>query len=84
LVVGIGYFGVMPTTISIAQRLLPHRTSLASALLMGGAWCLAAIGPPMAQWLMNHLGMTSAGLVIASMLLLSGLVTLAMPKHSAT
>lgn len=81
--VGIGYFGVMPTTVGIAQRLLPHRTSLASGLLMGGAWSLAAAGPPLAQFLMNNLGMHGAGLAIAAMLLASGLVTLLMPRGTA-
>ena len=43
-VAGFGYAGVMPITISMAQRLLPHRTSLASALMMGGAWSVGALG----------------------------------------
>ncbi len=44
MLAGVGYAGVMPTTIALAQRLLPHRTSLASGLMMGGAWEVAELG----------------------------------------
>jgi FSR family fosmidomycin resistance protein-like MFS transporter len=78
---GIGYAGVIPITISMAQRLLPHRTSLASGLMMGGAWSLAAAGPPVAQWLAEHAGLGNAFLAAAGLLLTT--VVLALPLTRA-
>lgn len=46
---GVGYGSTVPLTLSIAQRLLPHRTSLASGLLLGGAWGVGSVGAPAAQ-----------------------------------
>ena len=72
---GLGYAAVMPLTITMAQRLLPHRTSLASALMMGGAWTLAASGPPAAQWMIGSgwslevCFLVAAGLLLGSSLL---------------
>jgi len=69
---GVAYGGIMPITITLAQRLLPHRTSLASGLMMGGAWSVAGVGPWLAQWLMTQFGMTWACGVTASLLVVSG------------
>jgi MFS family permease len=46
---GVGFGAVIPVSISLAQRLLPHRTSLASGLMLGGAWMLAFVGPLFAE-----------------------------------
>lgn len=46
---GVGFGAVIPVSISLAQRLLPHRTSLASGLMLGGAWMLAFMGPIIAE-----------------------------------
>ncbi|MEX0876565.1 MAG: MFS transporter, partial [Phycisphaerales bacterium] len=46
---GVGFGAVIPVSISLAQRLLPHRTSLASGLMLGGAWMLAFVGPLLAE-----------------------------------
>ncbi len=71
---GVGYGAVVPMTISMAQRLIPHRTSLASGLMMGGAWAVAAVGSPIAQWMSDRFGLDRAFLVVAlSLVLASGL-----------
>jgi len=44
-----GYGATVPLSLSIAQRLLPHRTSLASALMLGGAWSIGSFGASFAQ-----------------------------------
>jgi FSR family fosmidomycin resistance protein-like MFS transporter len=80
LISGIGFGGVVPVSISLAQRLLPHRTSLASGIMMGGAWSLAALGPPMAEALTRTVGLRGAFLVTAGFLLASGLLSLALPR----
>jgi MFS family permease len=86
---GVGYAGVMPLTIAMAQRLLPHRTSLASGLMMGGAWSVAAIGPPLVQWILVTLeGQTGSAtsamawcfVLVAGLLALSGLLALALGR----
>ncbi|MFG0243378.1 MAG: MFS transporter [Phycisphaerales bacterium JB054] len=77
---GVGYAGVVPVTIALAQRLLPHRTALASGLMLGGAWGIAAIGPPIAQMLINALGLTPAFAITAALLAVAGLMSLALPS----
>jgi hypothetical protein len=69
---GIGYAAVLPLGISLAQRLLPHRTSLASGLMMGGAWSVAMFAPPAAQWSLSVLGLDRSFMVVACLLALSG------------
>jgi MFS family permease len=76
---GVAYAGVIPVTISLAQRLLPHRTGLASGLMMGGAWSLAAVGPPGAQWLYASFGIERAFLIVAALLVAGGLLGLLLP-----
>ncbi len=49
ILTGVGFGAVIPVSISLAQRLLPHRTSLASGLMLGGAWMLAFAGPLIAE-----------------------------------
>jgi MFS transporter, FSR family, fosmidomycin resistance protein len=73
---GVGYAGTAPLTIALAQRLLPHRTGLASGVMMGGAWGLAAVGPPLAQMLVKTIGLTPAFWVTAGVLASSGLLSL--------
>lgn len=72
LMAGLGFAGLMPTTISLAQRLLPHRAGLASGLMMGGAWGLAAMGPPAALGLVRAVGLQGAFLATACVLAVSG------------
>ena len=50
---GIGFGSLIPVSLSLGQRLLPHRTSLASGLLLGGAWGFAIIGPTLARLFHN-------------------------------
>lgn len=76
---GAGFAGVIPLTVAMAQRLLPHRTSLASSLMMGGAWAFAAAGPWLAQVLIDGVGLRGAFAASAGMLLAAGLISLALP-----
>lgn len=76
---GAGFAGTIPLTVAMAQRLLPHRTSLASSLMMGGAWAFAAAGPWVAQWLIGVVGLNGAFAASGGMLLAAGLVSLGLP-----
>jgi FSR family fosmidomycin resistance protein-like MFS transporter len=75
---GIAFAAMMPVSISVAQRLLPHRTSLASGLMMGGAWALAFLGPRAAEWCMSSAGLSLAATfaLTAALLVISSLVCL--------
>ncbi|MBS0190066.1 MAG: MFS transporter [Phycisphaerales bacterium] len=83
VLVGGAYAGTMPLSIAAAQRLLPHRTTLASGLMMGGAWSLAFIGPPVAQWIFQWTNgsLVAVGQVFAVVLFLSGLLIFLIPKR---
>ncbi len=75
---GLAFAAMVPVSISVAQRLLPHRTSLASGLMLGGAWALAFVGPRAAEWCMNSAGwsLTTTFAVTAVVLAMSSLVCL--------
>jgi MFS family permease len=75
---GIAFAAMVPVSISVAQRLLPHRTSLASGLMLGGAWALAFVGPRIAEWCLTTVGMslTMAFALTAVMLALSSAICL--------
>ncbi|MDY7109896.1 MAG: hypothetical protein SYC29_14790 [Planctomycetota bacterium] len=79
LAAGIGHAAVHPVTTSLAQRLLPHRTSLASSLTMGGAWALAMLAPPAAQWSLTTIGLGGTFFLAAALLAGSGTVALFLP-----
>ncbi len=83
LLSGGAFAGTMPLSIAAAQRLLPHRTTLASGLMMGGAWSLAFIGPPTAQWIytLTNGSLFTVGIVFGSLLFLSGLLILLIPRR---
>jgi MFS family permease len=64
LVTAFGAFSAMNGVVSVAEgnRLLPGQASGVSALLMGLAWCVGAVGPVSAGWLADPArGGTPAG-----------------------
>lgn len=80
VIAGLGYGGVVPTTLSLAQRLLPHRTSLASGLMLGGAWMFASVGPHLAQALLAWIGLRGAFAVVAILLVASAVMGWMIPR----
>lgn len=76
---GVGFGGLVPVTMAIAQRMLPHRTSLASGLMLGGAWCFAAAGPILAERLHHAMGLEWAFACTAGLLALAGLIAALLP-----
>lgn len=79
---GMAYAGLIPTTLSMAQRFLPHRTTMASALMLGGAWSVAALGPPIAQRLTASVGLEWSFAITGGMLAVSGLVSIVLPRDA--
>jgi MFS family permease len=76
---GIGFGSMVPITISLAQRMLPHRTSLASALMLGGAWMFAGIGALSAQRIEAAWSLGHAFQVVAIAMLLASLLSIFLP-----
>jgi len=72
VVAGFGFATLVPVTIALAQRLMPGRTSLASGLMMGGAWAVAMFGPALAETLITRYDIQTAFLVVACMMAGSG------------
>jgi FSR family fosmidomycin resistance protein-like MFS transporter len=83
LLAGIGFASMIPVTLSLAQRLLPHRTSLASGLMLGGAWTVAMSGPILAERSLDRFGLGPTFAFVAALLALSGLVALPLPRRTA-
>jgi MFS family permease len=83
IVAGFGFGSLVPVSLSLGQRLLPHRTSLASGMLLGGAWCVAFIGPQISRLI--HAGedanLEPAFLVAAGTIGLASLLSLALPDR---
>jgi len=84
-VAAVGYFGVIPISIALAQRLLPHATGAAGSLMMGIGWAISALGPVYAraieQWVGQATGdealaLRAAFFGVAGLILLSGLLSL--------
>jgi MFS family permease len=73
---GIGFASMVPVGMALSQRLLPHRTSLASSLMLGGAWAVAMVGPRLAAWGLDNFGVPWTFRAIALALVVSGLVML--------
>ncbi len=69
---GIGFASMVPVSVSLAQRLLPNNTSFASGLMLGGAWAIAMLGPPFAEFILTHFGMAWAYVAVAILLVLAG------------
>lgn len=79
IVAGMGFGAMVPVAISLAQRLLPHRTGLASSLMLGGAWMFAAVGPFFVDWAEGQFGLAGAFRLTAGVLVFSGLVVIGLP-----
>ncbi len=74
MLAGIGFASMVPVTVAVGQRLLPHRTSFASGLLLGGAWAIALVGPRVVEYIQSQLGLSDTFFWVAVALAVSGLV----------
>lgn len=78
---GTGFAMMIPVTITVAQRLLPNQTSLASGMMLGGAWTLALFAPRLAEYVIQQTSVLWAFIATAVTLAASGLVLLPVPEH---
>ena len=84
LLSGIGFASMIPVSISLAQRALPHRPNLASSLMMGGAWVVSMLGPRCAEFGVERWGLSPTFHLTAATLAISGIVCLVIrnPRES--
>ncbi len=75
-----GYASAAPLAISVAQRLMPGATGMASSLMMGGAWATSAAFPYAAQWAIARGGLEWGFYLMGGVLLLNALVSMMLPR----
>lgn len=78
---GVGFGSLIPVSISLAQRLLPHRTSLASGMMMGGAWMVAFLGPQFAGAMQTWFGLDRAFLATGLLLCSASILAFFLPSE---
>ena len=79
---GVGFASMTPVAISVGQRLMPYHTSLASGVMLGGAWAIGSVGPMVAEFIHNRFGLATALVVVGLLLSLSGVSALGLSPHS--
>ena len=79
---GIGFAAMTPITISVGQQMMPNHTRLASGMMLGGAWAVAAVGPRFSEWLIQQFGLQTAIITIGLMLVPAGLAVLGIRSNS--
>jgi FSR family fosmidomycin resistance protein-like MFS transporter len=80
ILAGLGYGSMVAPTIAMAQRLLPHRTGLASGLMMGGAWAVGAVLAPLANAGVDTLGLPWTFAAVGAICALSSLLAATLPR----
>ena len=79
ILAGFGFGSLVPVSIALAQRLLPHRTSLASGLMMGGAWTISFLGPQFAGMMQELVGLERAFWAVGGLLCAAGVLAWFLP-----
>jgi FSR family fosmidomycin resistance protein-like MFS transporter len=79
---GVGFASMTPVAISVGQRLMPRHTSLASGLMLGGAWAVASLGPRSAEFLIQCYGLKTGLISCGGVLALSGIAAMGLNQNS--
>ncbi len=74
----------LPVNVVMAQKLLPHRTSMVSALMMGFAWGMAGMAIPVVGALADQIGLGSALLIVVCLLPVGFALSLFLPKETSS
>jgi FSR family fosmidomycin resistance protein-like MFS transporter len=88
LFLGLGGFALLsaiPVNVAMAQELAPGRTSTVSALMMGAAWGVGALAPPLLDNLVPALGFRNVLALMSAVTLLTVLFAYLLPadRHQA-
>jgi FSR family fosmidomycin resistance protein-like MFS transporter len=89
----VGFFGTVPATIGLGQRLLPSHAGLVSSMLMGVGWMIGALSRPFSSALLGGIKLDEAGTLTAAdlnrafggfavLLALAGVLALLMPGRA--
>ncbi|MCA9297573.1 MAG: MFS transporter, partial [Phycisphaerales bacterium] len=81
ILAGAGFGGVIPISISMAQRLVPHHATLATGIVLGGGWVVAASGPALAGIGVAHVGLGTTFVLSGIALSFSGIVSWWLPRE---
>jgi len=85
LLLGLGGFALLsaiPVNVAMAQELAPGRTSTVSALMMGAAWGVGALAPPLLDNLVPALGFRNVLALMSGATLLTVLFAYLLPADS--
>lgn len=89
----VGFFGPVPTSIGLGQRLLPGHAGLVTSLLMGLGWMFGAVSRPISSVLLGGSSLEGAHALtgadfnrafagFALLLALAGVLALVMPRRA--
>jgi FSR family fosmidomycin resistance protein-like MFS transporter len=86
VLLGLGGFvllSTLPVNVVMAQELVPGQTSTVSALMMGGAWGIGALTPPLLDMLAPGYGFRSKLIFVSAMTLLSAVFAYFLPREES-
>jgi len=81
---GLGGFALLstiPVNVAMAQELVPGQTSTVSALMMGAAWGVGALAPPLLNSLVPVVGRRNVLVVAAAATMLSAVCAYLLPRE---
>jgi FSR family fosmidomycin resistance protein-like MFS transporter len=84
LLLGLGGFALLssiPVNVAMAQELAPGRTSTVSALMMGAAWGIGALAPPLLDNLVPALGFRNVLALMSAVTMLTVLFAYRLPAE---
>lgn len=78
---GFMLLSTLPVNVSMAQELAPGQTSTVSALMMGAAWGLGALAPPLLDNLVPAYGFRTVLVFASAMTMLSAIFAYMLPRE---
>lgn len=78
---GFMLLSTLPVNVSMAQELAPGQTSTVSALMMGAAWGLGALAPPLLDNLVPAYGFRTVLVLASAMTMLSAIFAYMLPRE---
>ncbi len=93
MLAAVGFFGTVPASIGLGQRLLPTHAGLVTSMLMGVGWMIGALGRPFSSALLGETSLDEAHtltgatlnlafLGFAGLLVLAGVLALVIPGRT--
>jgi FSR family fosmidomycin resistance protein-like MFS transporter len=80
---GFALLSTLPVNVAMAQELVPTQTSTVSALMMGAAWGVGALCPPLLDNLVPRFGFKMVLVFAAGATMISAVFAFLLPRHEA-